>query len=67
MIVDGPKTAQLTPMSIGPRLSSPDDGIISFLSMATDSVKLRRESVQPSLILVGVVDCVVVGMICRRR
>ena len=33
-MVAGPKTAQLTPMSIGPRFLSPVEGIISALSMA---------------------------------
>ena len=34
-IVAGPKMAQLTPMSIGPRFLSPVEGIISALSIAT--------------------------------
>lgn len=33
-IVAGPKTAQLTPMSMGPRFLSPTEGIISALSIA---------------------------------
>lgn len=50
MIVDGPKTAQLMPMSMGPRFSSPDEGIISFLSIPTGTAELPRLCVQqPSL------------------
>ena len=50
MIVEGLKTAQLMPMRRGPRFLSPDEGIISFLSMATDKVTPVIVIAQSSLI-----------------
>lgn len=67
MIVDGVKMAQLMPMSMGPRFSSPEEGIISFLSIARRTVKPRRQSVQPSLAVFVVVACVVIGVVVEKR
>lgn len=47
--VDGPKTAQLMPISIGPKFLSPEDGIVSLCSIARDNLKLLRRIVQSSL------------------
>ena len=50
IIVDGPKTAQLTPMMTGPRFLSPDEGMISFLSIAQQNeVKPVKAVAPPSL------------------
>jgi len=58
MIVDDPKTTQLMPMSIGPKFSSLDDGIISLLSIATDTVKPVKGPVQSSLITRRREECI---------
>lgn len=53
MIVAGPKTAQLTPMSVGPRFLSPEESTIAALwSIETNkmnTVKPGKPSVQSSL------------------
>ena len=46
-MVAGPKTAQLTAMSNGPRFLSPEEGIISALSIAVAAAQTGERRLQP--------------------